>query len=47
MNPRRVAPFGDLWLTGCQRLPRAFRRVAASFVGHRRLGIHRALINAD
>ena len=30
---RRVAPFGDLWITGCQPLPRAFRRVAASFLG--------------
>jgi hypothetical protein len=30
---RRVAPFGDLWITGCQPLPRAFRRVAASFIG--------------
>jgi hypothetical protein len=39
----RVAPFGDLRLTGCQRLPGAFRRVAASFLGPWRLGIHRAL----
>jgi hypothetical protein len=45
--PGRVAPFGDLGLTGCQRLPRAFRRVAASFLGRRRQGIHRALIFAD
>ena len=28
-------------------LPRAFRRVAASFIGRRRQGIHRALIIAD
>jgi hypothetical protein len=46
-HPRRVAPFGDLWLTGCQRLPRAFRRVAASFLGQQRLGIHPALFVAD
>ncbi len=36
----RVAPFGDLWITGSQRLPRAFRRVGASFIGLQRLGIH-------
>ena len=36
----RVAPFGDLWITGSQRLPRAFRRVGASFIGLKRLGIH-------
>jgi hypothetical protein len=46
-HPGRVAPFGDLGITGCQRLPRAFRRVAASFVGRRRQGIHRAPIIAD
>jgi hypothetical protein len=46
-HPGRVAPFGDLGLTGCQRLPRAFRRVATSFLGPTRLGIHRALILAD
>jgi hypothetical protein len=46
-DPGRVAPFGDLWLTGSQRLPRAFRRVGASFLGHQHLGIHRALIFAD
>jgi hypothetical protein len=45
--PGRVAPFGDLGITSCQRLPRAFRRVAASFVGRRRQGIHRALIFVD
>ena len=39
----RVAPFGDLRITGCQRLPGAFRRVATSFVGRQRLGIHHAL----
>ena len=42
--PGRVAPFGDLGLTGCQRLPRAFRRVAASFLGRQRQGIHHAPI---
>ena len=35
-----VAPFGDLRITDCQRLPGAFRRVAASFIGLLRLGIH-------
>jgi hypothetical protein len=45
-HPRRVAPFGDLGIAGCQRLPRAFRRVAASFLGRQRLGIHRAPISA-
>ena len=38
----RVAPFGHPRIPGCQRLPGAFRRVAASFVGRRRQGIHRA-----
>jgi hypothetical protein len=46
-RPGRVAPFGDLGIAGCQRLPRAFRRVAASFLGRRRQGIHRAPIFAD
>jgi hypothetical protein len=46
-HPGRVAPFGDLGIAGCQRLPRAFRRVAASFLGRRRQGIHRAPIFAD
>ena len=36
----RVAPFGDLRITDCQRLPGAFRRVAASFIGLVRPGIH-------
>ena len=40
----RVAPFGDPRITGCQRLPGAFRRVAASFVGRQRQGIHHAPI---
>ena len=44
---RRVAPFGDRGITGCQPLPRAFRRVAASFLGCRRQGIHRPPINAE
>ena len=43
---RGVAPFGDPRLTGCQRLPGVFRRVAASFLGRHRLGIHHALIFA-
>ena len=43
-HARRVAPFGDLWITGCQRLPRAFRRVATSFIGVQRQGIHRVPI---
>jgi hypothetical protein len=38
--PAGVAPFGDLRITDCQRLPGAFRRVAASFIGLMRLGIH-------
>src|SRR3954463_8294855 len=38
----RVAPFGDPRIAGCQRLPGAFRRVAASFVGRQRQGIHHA-----
>jgi hypothetical protein len=40
----RVAPFGHPRITGCQRLPGAFRRVAASFVGRQRQGIHHAPI---
>jgi hypothetical protein len=44
---RRVAPFGDRGITGCQPLPRAFRCVAASFLGCRRQGIHRPPINAE
>jgi hypothetical protein len=40
----RVAPFGNLRIAGCQRLPGAFRRVAASFLGRQRQGIHRALV---
>lgn len=35
-----VAPFGDRRIAGCQPLPGAFRRVATSFLGSRRLGIH-------
>jgi hypothetical protein len=42
-----VAPFGNPWITRCQHVPRAFRGVAASFLGSRRLGIHRALIIVD
>ena len=39
----RVAPFGHPRLAGCQRLPGAFRRVAASFFGRQRQGIHQTL----
>ncbi len=42
----RVAPFGHPQIAGRQRLPGAFRRVAASFVGRQRLGIHHAPILA-
>ena len=42
----RVAPFGDPRITDCQRLPGAFRRVAASFLGRQRQGIHHAPISA-
>ena len=42
----RVAPFGHPQIAGCQRLPGAFRRVAASFIGRRRQGIHHAPIIA-
>jgi hypothetical protein len=45
-HPGRVAPFGHPRIAGCQRLPGAFRRVAASFLGRRRLGIHRAPFSA-
>ena len=40
--PARVAPFGDPRISGCQRLPGAFRRVTASFFGRQRLGIPHA-----
>ena len=43
--PTRVAPFGHPRITGRQRLPGAFRRVAASFLGRLRQGIHRAPIS--
>ena len=43
----RVAPFGLPWIAGRQHLPRAFRRVAASFIGRDRQGIHRAPIFAN
>jgi hypothetical protein len=42
----RVAPFGDPRIAGCQRLPGAFRRVATSFIGRQRQGIHHAPIFA-
>src|SRR5699024_4575353 len=38
-----VAPFGFRWIVGCQHLPNAFRRVATSFIGPGRLGIHHVL----
>ncbi len=41
-HPRRVAPFGFPRINACPQLPEAFRRVATSFVGRRRQGIHRA-----
>ena len=40
-HPAGVAPFGDPRITACPRLPEAFRRLATSFVGPRRQGIHR------
>ena len=40
LSPAGVAPFGFRGIAGCQHLPRAFRRVAASFLGPWRLGIH-------
>ena len=43
-HPRRVAPFGHPWIASCQRFPRAFRRVATSFFGDQRQGIHRVPI---
>ena len=46
-DPEGVAPFGYLWITSCQHFPRAFRRVAASFIGCRRQGIHRLPLFAD
>jgi hypothetical protein len=46
-RPRWVAPFGNLWITRYQPVPRAFRGVVTSFIGSRRLGIHHALIFVD
>ena len=40
-HPRRVAPFGLPWIIARPQLPKAFRRVATSFFGPRRQGIHR------
>ena len=40
----RVAPFGDRGIIACTRLPHAYRRVATSFIGTQRQGIHRLLI---
>jgi hypothetical protein len=42
----RVAPFGHHRIPGRQRLPGAFRRVAASFLGRPRQGIPRAPFSA-
>lgn len=39
-----VAPFGNRGITACSRLPHAFRRVATSFIGTPRRGIHHVLI---
>ena len=39
-----VAPFGDRGISACTRLPHAYRRVATSFIGTERQGIHRLLI---
>jgi hypothetical protein len=46
VSPRRgwVAPFGNLWITACLRLPKAYRSGAPSFIGTQRQGIHRVLI---
>lgn len=38
---RRVAPFGHPRIVACPPLPEAYRRVATSFIGRRRQGIHR------
>ena len=40
----RVAPFGDRGITACTRLPHAYRRLAASFIGAQRRGILRVLL---
>jgi hypothetical protein len=40
-----VAPFGHHRIIGCQHLPDAFRCVATSFIGPRRLGIHHVLFS--
>ena len=45
--PGGVAPFGVRRIIGCQHLPNAFRRVATSFIGPRRLGIHHVLFSDD
>ena len=42
-HPGRVAPFGYPRIFACPQLPEAFRRLATSFFGLRRLGIHRVL----
>ena len=42
-HPDRVAPFGYPRIFACPQLPEAFRRLATSFFGLRRLGIHRVL----
>ena len=40
-HPRRVAPFGHPRIVACPPLPEAYRRVATSFIGRTRQGIHR------
>ena len=42
-HPNRVAPFGYPRINARPQLPEAFRRLATSFIGLRRLGIHRVL----
>ena len=43
-HPAGVAPFGYPRIIACPRLPEAFRRLATSFFGPRRQGIHRVPI---
>jgi hypothetical protein len=42
-HPGGVAPFGYPRISARPQLPEAFRRLATSFVGSRRQGIHRVL----
>ena len=43
-HPGGVAPFGHPRISARPQLPEAFRRLATSFFGSRRRGIHRALV---